>query len=195
MGAQGSGATVLVARAARGDAEAFAALMEPLAPRLALYLRWRGGRTLAGDYDAEDALQLVLATAWRKLGDFEYRGPAALYRWLTALADGVLSDRRKYLDAARRPDLRHIESAGGAVEARDPATTISRRVARHEEWGRAADALSALEAEDRAVVERHLLQGQSVREIAAELGVGKSTVWDRLDRAMTRLRSALGATA
>lgn len=184
----------LADRAARGDAEAFARLFEPLAPRVLLYLRWRGGRALAADADAEDLLQVTLATAWRTLPSFEYRGPGALYRWLVELAEGALSDRRKYLDAAKRPVLRHLESEGGPREPRDPATTLSRRVARREESARAAAAMAGLEAAERDVVERHLLGGRSVREIAAELDVSKSTVWDRLDRAMAHLRAAMGAS-
>jgi len=198
MDALGTGLTRLVDLAAAGDAPAFERLVGPLAARLLLYVRWRGGRLLAGDFDEEDVLQSVLATVWRKLPEFEYRGPQAFYRWTVAIADGALGDRKKYLAAEKRPDLRHLESerpgAPGPLDPADPATNISRKAVRREEWERVDRALLGLSEEDRAVVERHLLEARSVREIAEELGIGKSTVWDRLDRAMTQLRAALGAS-
>ena len=41
------------------------------------------------------------------------------------------------------------------------------------------------------MVEGHLLEGKSLRELAEELGVGKSTVWDRLHRGMAQVQTVV----
>ena len=185
----------LIARAAQGDAEAFARLCTPLSGRLLLYIRRRAGRALGGDCDEEDLLQTVLAQVWKLLPSFEYRGRQAFYRWLVVLAQGAVADRVKYVVAKGRGNVRHLESfvdeAPGQADPADPATSVSRRAARSEEFRRVEQALDGLEPRHREVVERYLLDGQSLATIAAELGVTKNAVWERLHRGTARLKAAM----
>ncbi len=193
----------LAGRAARGDAEAFDRLVSPESARLLLLIRRRGARALGGDCDAEDLLQAMLLRAWRLLPGLEWRGPQAFYGWLAAIAEGVVGDRVKYVAAGKRGPVRHLESLppgpgadSGACrpfEPADRATTISRSAARREDYARLARALDALDPEDREVVELHLLEAKPIRAVAEAIGLSKSGAWERLDRAMERLRAALSA--
>lgn len=187
---------LLVTRAAGGDSQAFGELIDPLAMRLLLFIRARGARLLGSDCDAEDVLQKVLLRAWELFPQFEYRGPESVYRWLTALARGTLSDRIKYLQAKGRGSVRHRESLpGGGPQPYDPATSVTKLAARRDELERVAKVLAVLEPKQRDVVERHLLGSQTLSEIAAELGISKNAVWERLHRGTARLRAALGEAA
>ena len=151
---------------------------------------------LRADWDGEDALQTVLATAWRCLPQFEYRGPRSVQRWLVALTDGAIQDRVKYLAAKGRGAVRHVESVAGPTgrppEVWDPATSISRAAGRREDTDRVSAALAQLPQTDRDVVERHLLEAQSLGEISAELGHSKTVVWRALHRGLAALRDDLG---
>lgn len=183
----------LVQLARSGDHEAFARLVDPLSVRLCLLIRRLGNGVLGPDQDAEDLLQVVLARAWNLLPSFEQRGVGSFHGWLVSLARGALSDRRKYLDAKGRGTVRHLESSAGQATAA-PAhltTSISRAVSRREQAARAAAALAALPGQYREVVEPHLLEARSLRDIAAGLGITANAAWERLHRGLDVLRSQL----
>ncbi|WP_394618251.1 sigma factor-like helix-turn-helix DNA-binding protein [Lentzea sp. JNUCC 0626] len=57
--------------------------------------------------------------------------------------------------------------------------------------GPVADALSALELDDRVVVVRACCRGQTVAEVAAALGVPREIVKARLSSGLRALREAL----
>jgi RNA polymerase sigma-70 factor (ECF subfamily) len=185
---------LLVTRAAGGDTQAFGELVDPIAMRLLLFIRTRGRRLLGSDCDAEDVLQTVLVTAWRKLGSFEYRGAGSFYGWLVAIARGALGDRIKYLKAKGRGGVGHVESKPG-VEAFDPGTSLTKLIARKDEFERACRVLETLDPGQREVVERHLLEAETLSQIAGALGISKSTAWERLHKGMERLRAGLEGDA
>ena len=81
-----------VARACRGDEDAFRCLVEPHRPALHAHCY----RMLASQHDAEDALQNTLLRAWRALPKF--RGRSSLRPWLYRIATNVCLDA-----IARRP--------------------------------------------------------------------------------------------
>jgi RNA polymerase sigma-70 factor (ECF subfamily) len=181
----------LVVRAAAGDAQAFADLLDPLVARLRLFLRFRGRDVLGADCDEDDLLQQALAHAWRLMPELDYRGPAPFYRWLVALAEGVVRDRLKYVRAKGRDAVRHVESNPARLEPAAEATSVAGRAARAEAHQRLAAALAALDEPSHALVRRHLLDGATLAELAAELGVTKNAVWERVQRALARLRDVL----
>jgi RNA polymerase sigma factor (sigma-70 family) len=191
VGSPGTGESALVKRAAAGDGAAFADVVAPLAGRLLCFIGWRGGQVLRADCDGEDVLQATLVKAWSLLPGLEYRGPEALYGWLVALAEGLILDRARYLQAKGRGDARHVESGGG-VEPPAAVTSVASRAARRETRARLADALARLPEPQRAVVHQHLIEGRPLSAVADALGVTKNAVWERLQRALERLRDVLG---
>ncbi|HEY2551193.1 MAG TPA: sigma-70 family RNA polymerase sigma factor [Streptosporangiaceae bacterium] len=70
----------LISRARGGDGEAFRALTEPHRRELQVHCY----RMLGSFQDAEDALQDVMLSAWRGIGDFD--GRASLRTWLYRIA-------------------------------------------------------------------------------------------------------------
>lgn len=180
----------LLERARGGDGDSFGALVEGLGLRLLLLIQRRGSALLGADLAAEDLLQETLCKAWTLLPEVQLDRPGAFYPWLAALARGLLADRAKYLHAKARGSVRHVESHTG-LAVYDSRTSVSRIVARKLEVERALAALAQLSPAQREVVEGHLLDGRSLSELAAELQVSKSAVWDRLQRGMARLQGAL----
>jgi RNA polymerase sigma factor (sigma-70 family) len=174
---------------------AFARTIEPHLGRLLLLARRRGAGVLGADCDAEDLLQTALVTAWRLFAEFEDRGPEATFGWLAALLEGSVADRVKYHAAKGRGAVRHLESAQGAPPPVSVGTSITRLAARREARGRLDAALLELEPGQREVVSRHVIEGQSLAEIARALGVTKNAVFERLHRGLKRLRAALPGDA
>lgn len=188
----------LVRLAAARDADAFAELLDPLGTRLLLLIRKRAGGLIGPDCDPEDLLQNTLARAWMLLPNFQYLGPAAFYGWLARIAEHSVSDRVKYLRAKGRRGVRHIESDPGWPNGGAPAaltTSVASRAARREQQERLGEAIAGLPSELREVVERRLLVGESLAEVATALAISKTTAWNRLQEALDRLRVDLGAEA
>ena len=107
-----------LARARRGDGEAFTRLVEPLRRELHAHCY----RMLGCTHDADDALQDALLRAWRGLGGFEGRG--SLRSWLYAVAT------RTCLDAVRSRGRRALPvdlgpSSERAVPDNPPVTDVA----------------------------------------------------------------------
>ena len=168
----------LVARSARGDREAFGALVrtyQTVAVRLAAYL--------AGRDSAEDVVQEAFVKAFRRLDGFD---PGRPFRpWLLAIvANEARDDRRRGL---RRDQLVLRAAAPRSNPPEDPAELALAALGA----GRLAEAIAALEPSARtAVVLRHVLD-LSEEETATVLGVPAGTVKSRTSRALARLREQL----
>ena len=186
----------LVARAQRGDREAFDGLVELYSPQVYnLALRVTGSRE-----EAEDCVQDAFLRAFCALRTF--RGEAAFSTWLYRVALNVATDAARKrarsplpaTELAREdsdeppPDLDRI--AGGAVpEAHGPDSmfvTKQRRLI-------VLKAIARLPEHQRAVVILYDLQGIPYEEIARILKTRVGTVKSRLNRARLALRDLLAA--
>jgi RNA polymerase sigma-70 factor (ECF subfamily) len=98
-------ADLLLARARRGDREAFGRLCEAHRHGLQLHCY----RMTGSLHDAEDAVQEALLRAWRRLDSFEQRGP--FRGWLQRIATNACLDALE-----RRPRRVLPESLGGPAE-------------------------------------------------------------------------------
>lgn len=184
----------LLNRARAGDPAAFGELVDKVAVRLLGFLRRSAGRSAAPDADEEDLFQTVLAHAWRLLPGFEDRGPESFYRWLVTIAKHSINDRLKYLDAKGRGAMHTVGGDDGAwSQIADSLTSVSRCAMRRESWERVARALDTLDAKHSVVVTLHLLEGLSLAEIGASLGITKNAVWERLHHGLAGLRERLGS--
>jgi len=181
----------LVAHARAGRREAFAALMQRGNQRL-----FRIARAVVRDEsEAEDVLQEAYVRAFAKLAEF--RGEASIYTWLTRIvlneAHGRLRKRRNTVDldaieAAQGGEGRILMFPGAPVSAdpeRDAAIAETRRLLER--------AVDELPEAFRLVFVMREVEGCSIAETAANLGVKAETVKTRLHRARRLLREALDA--
>ncbi|MGY0490250.1 RNA polymerase sigma factor [Streptomyces sp. WG-D5] len=181
---EGRGATddaLLTVRAAEGDEDAFAVLVQRHAPALLrLATRLLGART-----EAEDAVQDAFVSAWRRLPEFH--GSASfgtwMYRIVTNRCLNILRSRRAVVPletAAEVPAPEYAVSPARITEARDAVR----------ELGAALDQLSA---EQRACWVLRELDGRPYDFIADAVGISQEAVRARVFRARRSLTQALGA--
>lgn len=153
-------------------------------------------RRLPDSDEAEDVLQDVfyeLAEAYQLTKPIE-----RVASWLFAVA------RNKINDWYRRPKMASLDAPIGGVSEEDEASPVLG------EWLAVADgagpdaelfretlmdalteALDELPTEQREVFVRHELEGQSFKQIAAELGVSQNTLLSRKHYAVLYLRERL----
>ncbi|NIN72706.1 MAG: sigma-70 family RNA polymerase sigma factor [Gemmatimonadetes bacterium] len=166
----------LVARATRGDREAFAALVERYADQ-----------AFAVAYGflqhVEDSEDLVHDAFIRALERIDSLQPGSSFgAWFYRLLVNTALNRRKYL-ARRRMEEVPITATGGASPALDSE--------RAELRGRLTWALSKLPAELETIVILHDLEGFTHPEIARVLEIPEGTCRSHLSRARRMLRDLL----
>lgn len=170
----------LVRRCARGDRAAFEELYRRTAPWLAVRLRRR-----CSDEDVvAEVMQETYLAVWRAAGSFAgatVDGTAVGWLWTIAA--------RRLVDAFRRRARVAEPPPAAAVAASTPAAeeeALAGRVS-----AELGAALRTLAPEMRQVLQAMVLDGLSVRETSALLGVPESTVKTRARRARIILREAL----
>ncbi|MCI0686761.1 MAG: RNA polymerase sigma factor SigM [Sporichthyaceae bacterium] len=157
----------LLAGHVNGDPDAFSELFRRHRDRMwAIALR-----TMGDPEDAADALQDALISAFRRAGSF--RGEAAVTTWLHRIVVNACLDR------IRR---RAVRPTVPLVDQRLPDPTAEREVGLD-----VAAALARLPAEQRAALVLVDMQGYSVEEAAAILGVPSGTIKSRCARGRARL--------
>lgn len=168
----------LVIRARDGDMRAFEVLVRryqgPLY-RLAL-------RMLSSRGDAEDVVQEVFLTAWRRLG--QLREDAAFVGWLyratTNRCLNIIRARRPVTDA----DLDGRESVDAAGSPERAAQVSEQLIA-------LAAALGRLTPEQRACWLLREVHGRSYEEIAGAMGTTRTAVRGRIARARAQLAEVM----
>jgi len=177
------GDDALAARAARGNAQAFAALVTRHKAPLYSYVR----RYVGSADDAYDLLQQTFLSAWLALGRYDVK--LSLVAWLRAIA------RNKCRDHARKTKVMRllmiddwsVPASRVADDRADPEETWI-----EEEGLRAIDA--AIADLPHALKEPLLLtafEGMSHIEAGRELGITAKAVETRISRARQQLASAL----
>ncbi|MFI0540696.1 RNA polymerase sigma factor [Streptomyces sp. WSLK1-3] len=177
----GTDDALLAVRAAEGDEDAFAVLVQRHAPALI-----RLATSLLGTAaEAEDAVQDAFISAWRRLPEFQGRAAFGtwLYRIVTNRCLNVLRARRPVapLEAAGEvPAAEHTVSPARITEGRDAVRELR-------------EALDLLSAEQRACWVLRELDGRSYEFVAETLGISQEAVRARVFRARRCLTQALGA--
>ncbi|MEM7205009.1 MAG: RNA polymerase sigma factor [Planctomycetota bacterium] len=186
------GATAqLIRRHLQGDKSAFTQLYHRKSPWLMLFIERRCAGVCRPEFDAEDICQAVFTRAFRGLAEFSWRRPGSFNAWLGTLARNEIADLGRHLASRGRGKVRHLESdhgQGAPCEPFDPRTTLRTILSRREDVERLRDAAARLPAEEAQVFDLYALEGMSRRAIAAHLGIPKTTVCDRIDRASARIR-------
>jgi RNA polymerase sigma-70 factor (ECF subfamily) len=177
-------AAITLARARRGDADAFRSLVERHSRRV-FQLAYR---ITGNEQDAEDIVQESFLRAYRQLGRFEARANFGtwLYRIVANCAvDSMRTKWHRHEHARRENDDGWMETA--PAESPNPerlaeSAEIQRRIAS------ALDRLSPLE---RAAFTLRHYEGRSIEEIGATLHLGTSAAKHSVFRAVKKLRVAL----
>src|SRR5262245_22559532 len=167
----------LVARAKRGDHDAFAQLAGAAISRLdsAAWLILRDSE------QAKDAVQNALVRAWRDLPTL--RDPDRFDAWLNKLTIRAAIDeakrlRRHRVDVELTPLI--TPSVGGLESGVADRDELERGFIR-------------LEPEMRAVIVLHHFLDLPLRAVASTLGIPLGTAKSRLHRALAQMRAALDA--
>lgn len=170
-----------VARAARGDEDAFVRLAASYRPRI-----WATASRFARSRpELEDLVQDLLVKLWRGLPG--YRSDAPFEHWVMTVTvrgcyDFLRSNRRRReSETLVDPQERH--------EDRDPGDERAR--SRREAWETVRLLLERLDAKDRLVITLLDLEERGVRETAVLTGWSEANVKVRAHRARKKMRDCL----
>ena len=169
----------LAARAAKGDAEAFGALVErhaPMARRVAYTI-------LEDREDADDAAQEGFLSAWQAIDRYDPR--RAFRPWLTQIVVNAARDLRRRRRVRTTEMLDHVSAASRD----DPA----REVGAMDLGERLNAALATLPERQRLAVVLFDAEGYPQAEIAAMLGIPEGTVKSDVFHGRRALRKVLGS--
>ncbi len=157
-----------------GDRAAFEMVFMHFAPRVKAFLMKSG----AAQALAEEVTQEVMAAVWQKAHLFD-PAKASAATWIFTIA------RNRRIDAlrrARRPEPEDLPWGPEAEPDQAEAMVLQQESARLEQ------ALAALPAKQRALIERAFWGDLSHSEIAAETGLPLGTIKSRIRLALERLR-------
>jgi len=157
---------------------------EPLLGRIRLML----GDEVRRVADSGDFLHDVLLDFLDETRDVRLESDDDVLRWLTAAA------RNRIRDAARRGRVRAFDNLvrlasthGAPKRVASPSTVLGR----YEEAVRVAESFESLTEEQRAVIERHDLDGESLEDVARLLGKSYESTKKLHSRAVIRLGLSL----
>lgn len=180
-------------RAAAGDPEAFAILVERHQERLLRLCE----RMLGDRESARDAVQEVYLKAYRRAGSYRPRG--AVFTWLYRIAVNHCLNRLRRRKVVRFLRLEGERETGGepapalreSWDPADPAPGPAAASAARDDWRTVARAIAELPPGQRAVLVLARFEGLRYRQIAEHLGISEGAVESRLFRAVRRLEAAL----
>ena len=188
----------LVRRMLSGEESAFNAFFDDYFPRVYRFAAPR----LGGDPEAaKEVVQATLVKAIRNLA--QYRGEAALFTWVCQICRHQIIDYQR----ANRRRHKHVVSIDDSPEVRAALESIAapsedepmRRYGNDETRRLVFSVLDRLPARYGDVLEWKYIEGRSVEEIGALLGIGHTAAQSLLARARTAFREALetvfGSTA
>jgi RNA polymerase sigma-70 factor (ECF subfamily) len=150
-------------------------------------------------FDESDLVQDALLKAHENLASFRGTSEAALVRWLEEILTNVLTDALRR-ERAQKRDVALEQSLHAAVAESSARlekflqadqSSPSQRVEHREELLLLAEALDQLPDDQREVVLRRDLRGESVEHIAREMQRSETAVAGLLFRGRRRLRELL----
>jgi RNA polymerase sigma-70 factor (ECF subfamily) len=173
----------LVARAQRGDQDAFARLIAARSDRVL-----RTARAILGnDAEAHDAAENALVSAWINLP--RLRDVDRFDAWINRVLRNECNDTLRRRGRSREIDLAAVEAAAPADASTADASTDALETAS------VKAAFGRLSVDDRTILLLHHLHGLPLEEVARQLAVPVGTAKSRLWSARRALERALEAEA
>ena len=142
-------------------------------------------RILNDRSEAEDVLQEVYITVWRKAGAFD-EDRASPITWLVAIARNRAIDRLRASGASRRSEP--VEAAEGVA---DPLPLASDVLEAEQESGRLGGCLDELETRQSAAIRSAFIDGLTYEELAKRMGVPLGTMKSWIRRGLAKLKECL----
>ena len=142
-------------------------------------------RILSEHSDAEDVLQEVYVTVWRKARDFDATRASPM-TWLIAVARNRAIDR---LRATRQS--RHMRPIDAAAELADSAPLADRALENSQSYSRLHHCLDGLAGHERAALHAAFFDGNTYEELAERMKVPLGTMKSWIRRAMIKLKACL----
>ncbi len=174
----------LLARAADGDQSAFREFYDATAAKLFGVI----ARILAEGSEAEDVLQEVYVTVWRKAAEFD-PARASPITWAATIA------RNRAIDRLRARGSRPGAPLEEAALVVDPAPAADMQLAAGQDAARVNAALAALEPRHAAIIRSCYFEGLTYEALAAREGVPVGTLKSWVRRGLIRMRADLAAGA
>ena len=193
-----------IRRAAEGDPDAWARLIEPHRGRLRRMVALRLDRRLAGRVDASDVIQEAAIVALRELPNYLLRPDLPFFVWFRVLVGQAISlHHRTHLGVKARDAGREVRlydgpmpgasSAALAAQLMGRDTQPSVAAVRAERKLRLQEALDALDPVDREVLVLRHFEELTAAETSAALGIERSAAGQRYLRALRRLKGLIGS--
>jgi RNA polymerase sigma-70 factor (ECF subfamily) len=149
----------------------------------------------AGRIDASDLVQQTCLSVHKQITAFDGHDAAQFAAWLRQIHErNIRNAARNQLHAGKRAiDREKRVSEAEAYVARQ--TSPSQHVVRSEESVRLAQAISQLPHDEQEALRRRYIDGESMVEIAAAMGLTKDALIWLMKSAMTSLRQNLAERA
>ena len=142
-------------------------------------------RILQDRAEAEDVLQDVYITVWRRAGAFDFNRASPI-SWLVAIA------RNRSIDRLRsRPFAKRQRSIEEAAEVSDSAPSALVQLETSQEHRRLMDCLDDLEPQHAGAIRSAFFEGATYDELAQRMNVPLGTMKSWIRRSLLRLRQCL----
>jgi len=142
-------------------------------------------RILGERGEAEDVLQEVYVTVWRRAADFD-ASRASPMTWLIAIARNRAIDR---LRASRQS--RRMDPIDAAAEVADSAAAADSALESVQEHAKLHGCLEGLATHERAALRGAFFDGNTYEDLAARMKVPLGTMKSWIRRGMVKLKACL----
>jgi RNA polymerase sigma-70 factor (ECF subfamily) len=171
----------LLSRAADGDADAFRTFYDRTSAKLFGIIV----RILVERSEAEDVLQEVYVTVWRKAAEFD-AARASPITWAATIA------RNRAIDRLRARSARPVAPLEDVAAVVDSAPSADSLIDEKRDAARVAAALAQLEPRHAAAIRACYFEGLSYEALAARDNVPVGTLKSWVHRGLLRMRGAMG---
>jgi RNA polymerase sigma-70 factor (ECF subfamily) len=173
----------LLARAADGDQISFREFYDRTSAKLFGIIL----RILVERGEAEDVLQEVYVTVWRKAAEFDATR-ASPVTWLATIA------RNRAIDRLRARGSRPAAPIEDAIEVRDESPMADALIDSHRDAQRLRGALATLEPHHAAAIRSCYFEGTTYEALAQREGVPVGTLKSWVRRGLVRMKAELAGS-